>query len=266
TTRSPAWIRSWDVPLPRSTSVRAIPSPRSTSSVRGCTASARDSCTRSGCRSTIRTPAPSACSCAASVSPVGPAPTTSTSGSPLAAMSRTSSTLEAALAQSSNTLLASVALGELVSAQMRVAALYDVHGNLPALEAVLSEVERQAAGVVVGGGDVDLGPMPRETLDRLIALQGRARFIRGNTDRELVSSFDGTSMLRETVGEDDLWARRCQWAAEQITGAQRDCLASLPETVVLEIECLGETLFCHGSPRSDEEAITRLTPETRLQQ
>jgi hypothetical protein len=67
--------------LPRSTSVRESPRPRRTSSVRGCMASARDSCARSSCRSMIRTPAPSACSWAASVSPVGPAPTTSTSGS-----------------------------------------------------------------------------------------------------------------------------------------------------------------------------------------
>jgi len=147
----------------------------------------------------------------------------------------------------------------------RVAALYDIHGNLPALEAVLSEVEREAPDMIVFGGDMaSLGPMPRETLDRLIALEGRACFIHGNTDRELVDHYDGTSNLRETDGEDNVWVRRGEWAAQQITEAQRNFLASLPETLILEIEDLGLTLFCHGSPRSDEGIITRLTPAERL--
>jgi len=144
---------------------------------------------------------------------------------------------------------------------MRVAALYDIHGNLPALEAVLGEVEGEAPDVIVVGGDVAAGPMPRETLDRLLALGGRARFIRGNTDRELVDHYDATSTLR---GEDNAWVRRDEWAARQLTAAQRDVLASLPETLVLHVEALGPTLFCHGSPRSDEENITRLTPAARL--
>ena len=148
---------------------------------------------------------------------------------------------------------------------MRVAALYDIHGNLPALEAVLRELERQAPDLIVIGGDIaSLGPMPRETLDRLLALSKRALFIRGNTDRELVDHYDGTSLRRETSDQDNVWVRREEWAADQIGAVQRDFLASLPETVVLGIERLGPTLFCHGSPRSDEEIITRLTPDTRL--
>ena len=147
---------------------------------------------------------------------------------------------------------------------MRVAAFDDNHGNLPALEAVLRELEREAPDKIVVGGDAASGPMPRETLNRLIALKGRARFIHGNADRELVNHYDGTSLLPETVGADNVWVRRDEWGAQQITVAQRDFLASLPETVVLDIEGLGPTLFCHGSPRSDEEIITRLTPDKRL--
>jgi predicted phosphodiesterase len=148
---------------------------------------------------------------------------------------------------------------------MRVAALYDIHGNLPALEAVLGEVEREAPDLIVIGGDIaSFGPMPRETLDRLLTLQEQARFIRGNTDRELVSHYDGTWVADETGDEDNVWVRLDKWAAQQITAAQRDVLASLPETVALDIEGLGPTLFCHGSPRSDEEIITRLTPGSRL--
>jgi len=58
--------------------------------------------------------------------------------------------------------------------------------------------------------------------------------------------------------------RRFEWAAQQITQAQRDFLASLPQTVVFEIEGLGPTLFCHGSPCGDEEIITPLTNDARL--
>jgi diadenosine tetraphosphatase ApaH/serine/threonine PP2A family protein phosphatase len=68
----------------------------------------------------------------------------------------------------------------------------------------------------------------------------------------------------ETVGDDDVWARRTEWAARQITEAQRDVLGSWPETLVLDVDGLGPTLFCHGSPRNDEEVITRVTPPQRL--
>ena len=53
---------------------------------------------------------------------------------------------------------------------MTVAALYDIHGNLPALEAVLEDVARAGADRIVIGGDVVPGPMPRETLVRLLEL------------------------------------------------------------------------------------------------
>jgi predicted phosphodiesterase len=148
---------------------------------------------------------------------------------------------------------------------MRVAALFDIHGNLPALEAVLSEVEREAPDAIVVGGDIAApGPMPKETLSRLIGLQERARFIRGNTDRELVDDYDGASASVKTAADDNVWVRRSLWAAERITQTQRDLLASLPPTIALDIDGLGQTLFCHGSPRSDEEAITRLTPHELL--
>ncbi len=124
---------------------------------------------------------------------------------------------------------------------MRVAALYDIHGNLPALEAVLADLESDTPDLVVVGGDAVLGPFPRETLETLLALDERSRFVRGNTDREL----DG-------------------FAAEALTPEQRDFLAGLPLTVSLDVTGLASVLFCHASPRSDEEIVTRLSPEDRL--
>ena len=125
---------------------------------------------------------------------------------------------------------------------MRVAALYDVHGNLPALEAVLDDVALEAPDIVLVGGDVSAGAFPAECLELLRGLGDRAVWIRGNADRELAD-----------------------WPAAQLSPEQRAFLAGLPETVVLEIDELGPVLFCHGSPRSDDEIITERSPDERLE-
>ena len=71
---------------------------------------------------------------------------------------------------------------------LRVAALADVHGNLPALEAVLAEVDEEAPDVVVFGGDLVWGPWPSECLRRAEALGDRAVFLRGNCERLVLDS------------------------------------------------------------------------------
>lgn len=142
----------------------------------------------------------------------------------------------------------------------RVAALYDIHGNLPALEAVLAEVDSAGAEGIVVGGDVVPGPMPRETLDRLLALGLRARFIRGNTDRLVVDAFDGRPLTRFPPAVQEAIA----WTARQLDRRHRDFLSSLPDTLVASVQGLGELRFCHASPRSDEEIITAITPAERL--
>jgi predicted phosphodiesterase len=70
---------------------------------------------------------------------------------------------------------------------MRVAALYDIHGNLPALEAVLDELRRDRVDRVVVGGDVLPGPMPLECLAALLDLDPPVQFIHGNGDREVLA-------------------------------------------------------------------------------
>src|SRR5215472_5653936 len=69
---------------------------------------------------------------------------------------------------------------------MLVAVLSDIHGVMPALEAVLAEPDVGAADLVVLTGDLASGPQPVETLDTLRALGDRAVWVRGNADRELV--------------------------------------------------------------------------------
>lgn len=144
----------------------------------------------------------------------------------------------------------------------RVAALYDVHGNLPALEAVLAAVDEAGAEQIIVGGDVVLGPMPRESLERLLALGPRTRFLSGNCDRLVVSALDGDlaplakmpAAVRDTV----------VWTAAQLDRSHRDVLASWPTTLTADVPALGEVLFCHATPRSDEELFTRLSPEARV--
>ncbi len=133
---------------------------------------------------------------------------------------------------------------------MRVAALYDVHGNLPALEAVLAEVD---SDTILVGGDAVLGPMPKETLARL--RERDAIFIRGNCERHVVAP-------PELVEE--IWDARARWVHEQLDDEELAFLRGLPHPLPLEVEGLGEVLFCHGSPRSDEEIVTAITPPKRL--
>jgi putative phosphoesterase len=132
---------------------------------------------------------------------------------------------------------------------MRVAALYDVHGNLPALEAVLAEVDADA---ILAGGDLVLGPLPAECLERLRALG--ATFIRGNGDRAVAGG----------AAEDDPWLDRIHWVREQLSEKQIGFVRSWPHPLTLDVDGLGSVLFCHGSPRSDEEILTAITPPKRL--
>ena len=141
---------------------------------------------------------------------------------------------------------------------MRIAALYDIHGNLRALEAVLAEVEAFAPERVLIGGDMALGPMPRETLELLSTLGNRAVYLRGNCDREMVAALGG-EFARATP-----WGARTRWAAERCTIAHMKLLTSLPATLTLPIDGLGDVLFCHGSPRRDDEILTKVTPSARL--
>jgi predicted phosphodiesterase len=143
---------------------------------------------------------------------------------------------------------------------MRVAAIYDIHGNVPALAAVLAEIRRAAVDQIVVGGDVLPGPMPVETLDCLLDVEDiPVQFIRGNGDRAVLEEMVGAeSSLPEPVRE------VVRWSARQLHPEHARQLASWPETLRLAIPGLGGVLFCHATPRNDTEIFTRLTPAERL--
>jgi predicted phosphodiesterase len=132
-----------------------------------------------------------------------------------------------------------------------VAVLSDVHGNAVALEAVLAEVAHETPDLVVFGGDLTWGPMPRETLRLVAGLELAAAFVRGNAERALL----------EPATEP---AEREAWLRERHTDDDLARLGSFVSALVVEIDGLGPTRFCHGSPRSDEELVTPETPEARM--
>jgi putative phosphoesterase len=143
---------------------------------------------------------------------------------------------------------------------LKVATLFDIHGNLPALEAVLAAVATAQVDCLVVGGDIVSGPMPRATLDRLMALEWPAYFIRGNADRQIVDAFDGKDLtgIPGHIQEANIWTAR------QLDPIHRDFLAGQPESVTVNIHSLGPVLFCHAVPGNDEVIITRVTPQERI--
>jgi putative phosphoesterase len=128
-----------------------------------------------------------------------------------------------------------------------VAALYDIHGNLAALEAVLAEVPADAT-ILVGGDVCAGGGQPSETLARLRELGDRVVWLRGNADRELYPGEEGLAP------PGSLDATRAALTEEQI-----EFLHGLPETQQID-----DVLYCHASPRNDVDIFTERTPEERI--
>jgi putative phosphoesterase len=143
---------------------------------------------------------------------------------------------------------------------MKVAALYDIHGNLPALEAVLVEVRAARVDRVVIGGDVLPGPMPRECLDLVLNLEIPTDFIIGNGDRETVAAKRGQmssvipAAFRETM----------EWNAAHLNDADEQRINGWPLTRRLHVAELGDVLFCHATPRNDTEIFAWTTSDDKL--
>ena len=137
----------------------------------------------------------------------------------------------------------------------RVAVIADVHGNAVALAAVLAEIEREQPDAIVHCGDLTWGRSPtrlRICSRARSALRPRERRPDGDRAR---------GRLRDPAAEA---TPRERWMVEQHDASLRAFLEAFPATVELQIDGLGDVLFCHGSPRSDEELVTVETPESRL--
>lgn len=154
---------------------------------------------------------------------------------------------------------------------MRVAVLNDIHAILPALDAVLADVREAHVDLIVLGGDMIPGPMPRETLARLRALDTPMQSIHGNGELAVLAQIDASdpievsywgttsgSILPEPYRE---WVR---WTARELSPDDVSTLRRLPKTIRVRVDPIGEVLFCHGTPSSETDAFTRLTPEDVL--
>src|SRR5215469_5684444 len=135
-----------------------------------------------------------------------------------------------------------------------VAVLSDIHGVLPALNAVLAEPDVVAAERIVLTGDIAAGPQPAAVLDTLLTLGDRVTWVRGNADRELVELAAGAKV----AVPDEI----SHWAARKLSADHIDWLARLPYPVTLDLDGFGPVIFCHGTPRDDAEVVL---VDTRLE-
>jgi predicted phosphodiesterase len=136
---------------------------------------------------------------------------------------------------------------------VNVLALYDIHGNIDALEAVLADRRAGGAHAVVVGGDAVPGPFARATLDRLERLEVPVHWVRGNGEREVA----------EAVGtppppKDDLARVTAAITARELGDADARALGDIPLTRELD-----GVLYCHATPRADDDLVTRLSPPER---
>lgn len=145
-------------------------------------------------------------------------------------------------------------------APVRVAALYDIHGNLPALDAVLDDLRAAGVDLILVGGDICPGPMTRDVLARLRDATLPVHFIYGNCERAMLAerAKPGSARVPDPV------RAMLQWTAAQLSGDEADFIADWPATLQVDIPRLGKVLFCHATPRDDNEIFTRLTPEPRV--
>jgi putative phosphoesterase len=143
---------------------------------------------------------------------------------------------------------------------MRIAAIYDIHSNFPALGAVIDDVRRAGVDRIVVGGDVVPGPMPRETLAYLRDLDIPVQFIHGNGDRVVRAAMAGV----EPTEVPEAFRDAIHWTARQLDPAHEQWLGAWPSTLRIAVPGIGRVLFCHATPQNDVDIFTRLTPEDRV--
>ena len=140
---------------------------------------------------------------------------------------------------------------------MRILALYDIHGNPDALDAVLADPRAADPDAVVVGGDVVPGAFAGAVLDRLEALSesvgGAVHWVRGNGECEVAAAVSGAE---PTPGDNA--TEMSAFTAAQLGPERALPLGDLPLTVTVD-----GVLFCHATPRSDEELVTRISSPER---
>ena len=142
---------------------------------------------------------------------------------------------------------------------MRVAVLNDIHGNQTALEAVLAEVREAHVDRIVAGGDVFPGPVSHVVLRTLVNCGLPVDFLYGNGEVAILDELAGKS---PRVPES--YRPSIRWNAEQLSAAEREFISQWPMTRRMSVPPIGDVLFCHATPRNENDIFTARTPEDRL--
>jgi putative phosphoesterase len=137
----------------------------------------------------------------------------------------------------------------------RVAVISDVHTNVAALTAVLDEIEAAEPDLIVSCGDLTWGSEPDQTIDIMRGLGDRALFVRGNGER---------AVLGISAGERVAESPREEWVPARHSAESVAFVATIPFSIVIDVNGLGPVRFCHGSPRSDHELVTPATSAERF--
>ncbi len=143
----------------------------------------------------------------------------------------------------------------------RIAVLSDIHGNLPALQAVLADVNQVGVDLIVLNGDLVDGPFPVETLEVLHSLGDKAVWVTGNGDRWVTEAFDGT--FERTGSPTDALT---EWTASLFGSEHRALLGSATLTARLELPGIGAIGFCHATARDDNEMVLVDSPVAHFEQ
>ena len=143
---------------------------------------------------------------------------------------------------------------------MKIAAISDIHGNLPALEAVLAEIEQEAVDQIIVCGDVIAGPMPAEVATRLQNLTIPARYILGNGETWLLRHLDGQPINAFSPRGNE----ETVWYATKLSEEHNGWIKGWEHTIALEIPGLGTVLFCHATPQNNMDIFTKVTPEAEV--
>jgi predicted phosphodiesterase len=140
---------------------------------------------------------------------------------------------------------------------MNVLALYDIHGNLDALQAVLADPRTTGADAIVVGGDSVPGPFSNDCLKLLRDHDLPVHWVRGNGEREVADAAT-KGLDPDQVSPNDLARLTAAITAATLDRETAIWLGTLPTTVELD-----GVLYCHASPRRDDEMLTRISPAER---
>jgi predicted phosphodiesterase len=136
---------------------------------------------------------------------------------------------------------------------LRILGLYDVHGNTDALLAVLNDPRAAKPDAVVIGGDAVPGPFAATTLDLIDAIDVPVHWVRGNGEREVAAA-----RTDEEPPDPKDMATVSAWLTAKELGRRAHGMGELPLTLTLD-----GVLFCHATPRRDDEILTRISPQER---